>query len=96
METDDISEFEDDADIFSCPLATPRSKPLGKSELPEAIETFLVKCNDTLNEDQMKVARETIASMTDTFMDPSVPLIGTNAVAHYIDTGSTRPIRIPP
>ncbi len=29
----------------------------------------------------MKVAHEKIASMTDTFMDPSVPLIGTNAVA---------------
>ncbi len=33
--------------------------------------------------------------MTDTFMDPSVCLVGTNAVA-YIDTGITRPIRIPP
>ncbi len=44
----------------------------------------------------MKVAREKIASMTDTFMDLSVPLIGTNAVAHYIDTGLIKPIRIPP
>ncbi len=34
--------------------------------------------------------------MTDTFIDPSVPLISTNAVANYIDTGSTRPICIPP
>ncbi len=44
----------------------------------------------------MKEACEKIANMTDTFMDPSVPLIGTNAVAHYFDTRSTRPIRIPP
>ncbi len=91
-----MSEFEDDMDIISCPLANPRSKPLGKGELLEAIEKILTKCNDTINEDQMKVAREKIASMTDTFMDHSVPLIVTNAVvAHYIDTGSTRPIRIP-
>ncbi len=38
LETDDMSEFEDDADIISCSLATNRSKPLGKGELPEAIE----------------------------------------------------------
>ncbi len=69
---------------------------MGKGELPEAIEKLLAKCNDTLNEHQMKVACEKIVSMTDTFMDPSVPLICTNAVAHYFDTGSTRPIRIPP
>ncbi len=94
LETDDMSEFEDDVDIISCPLATPRSRPLGKGESPEAIEKLLAKCNDTLSEDQMKVAREKIASMTDTFMDSSVPLVDTNAVAHYIDTGSTRPIRI--
>ncbi len=37
LETDDMSEFEDDVDIISCPLATPRSRPLGKGELPEAI-----------------------------------------------------------
>ncbi len=37
-----------------------------------------------------------LATMTDTFMDPSLPLIGTNAVAHYIDTGTERPICIPP
>ncbi len=41
----------------------------------------------------MKLVREHLATMTDTFMDPSVPLVGTNAVAHYIDTGTTRPIR---
>ncbi len=96
LETDDISEFEDDVDIISCPLATHRSKPFGKGELLEAIEKLLTKCSDILNEDQMKVAREKIASIADTFVDPSVPLIGTNAVAHYIDTGSTRPICIPP
>ncbi len=96
LETEDMSEFEDDADIISCPMSTPRSKPLGKGELPEAIAKLLAKCNDTLNEDQMKVTLEKIASMTDTFMDPSVPLIGTNAVVHYIDTGSTRPILFPP
>ncbi len=96
LETDDMSEFEDDTDTISCSLATPRSKPLGKGELPEAIEKLIAKCNDTLNEDQTKVPHEKIASMTDTFMDPSVPLIGTNAVAHYIDTCSTRPICIPP
>ncbi len=44
----------------------------------------------------MKVAHGNIASMTDTFKDTSVPLISTNVVAHYIDTGSTRPIGIPP
>ncbi len=44
----------------------------------------------------MKVTCEKIASITDTFMDLSVPLIDTNAVAHYIETGSTRPICIPP
>ncbi len=69
---------------------------MGKGELPEVIEKLLEKCNDTINNDQIKVARENIASMTDTFMDPSVPLISTNAVAHYIDAGSTRPIHIPP
>ncbi len=90
-----MSEFKDDADIISCPLATPRSKPLGKGELPEAIEKLLAKCNDTLNDNQMKVAHEKIASMTHTFMDPSLPLISTNAIAHYIDTSSMRPIRIP-
>ncbi len=40
----------------------------------------------------MKVAHE----KTDTFMDPSVPLIRTNVVGHYIDTGYARPIHIPP
>ncbi len=40
----------------------------------------------------MKVAREKRASMTDTFMEPSVPLTGTNAVAHHIDTVSMRTI----
>ncbi len=50
----------DDADIISCPLATHRSKPLGKGVLPETIEKLLTKCNDTLNEDQMKVAHEKI------------------------------------
>ncbi len=70
LETDDMSEFEDDIDNISCPLATPSSRPLGKGELPEAIEKLLAKCSDTLNEDQMKVTREKIASMTDTFMDP--------------------------
>ncbi len=49
-----MSEFEDDSDIISCPLATPKSKPLGKGELPEAIEKRLAKCNDTLNKDQKK------------------------------------------
>ncbi len=44
----------------------------------------------------MKVALEKIASMTDSFMDPSVPFVSTNAVALYIDTGSTRYICIPP
>ncbi len=92
VETDNMSEFEDDMDI----IHSPRNKPLGKGELPEAIEKRLAKCSDTLNEDQMKVVHEKIASMTDTFMDPSVPLIGTNAVADYIDTGSTRLIHIPP
>ncbi len=29
-------------------------------------------------------------------MDPSVSFIGTKAVAHYINTGSSRPIQIPP
>ncbi len=96
LETDGMSEFEDNADIISYLLATPRSKALGKGKLPEAIEKLLVKYNDTLNNDQIKVALEKIASMTDTFMDPSVPLSGTNTVAHYIDTGSTRPIHIPP
>ncbi len=30
IEFDHMSEFEDDVDIISCPLATPRSKPLWK------------------------------------------------------------------
>ncbi len=64
--------------------------------LHEAIDILLAKCNNTLNNDQMKVARGKIATITDTFMDPSVPLIGSNAVAHYIDTGSTIPMRISP
>ncbi len=34
--------------------------------------------------------------MTNTFMDPSISFIDTKAVAHYIDTGSSRPIWIPP
>ncbi len=89
-----MSEFEDDADIISCPLSTPRSKPFGKGELPQAIEKLLVKCNDTLNEDQMKLACEKIASLSDSFMDPSVLLIGTNAVTHYVDTGSGRKVFI--
>ncbi len=44
----------------------------------------------------MKLVHELSANMTDKFMHPSVPLVGTNAVAHYIDTGITRPIQIPP
>ncbi len=93
---DNMSQFEDDVDIIIFPLSTHRSKILGKDELPKAIKKLLAKCNDTLNEDQMKVAHENIASMTDTFADPSVPLIGTNALAHYIDSAYTRPICIPP
>ncbi len=29
-----MTEFEDEADIISCPLATPKCKPLGRGELP--------------------------------------------------------------
>ncbi len=85
-----------DLDIISCPLATLRNKPLGEGELPEAIEKILVTCKSNITEDQTKLAQEQLATMTDTFMDPSVPLVGSNVVAPYIDTGSTRPIRIPP
>ncbi len=57
---------------------------------------YFETCTETLTRVQMKQAHERLATMTDTFMNPSLPLIGTNVVAHYIDTGSTRPIRIPP
>ncbi len=92
--TDDenMSDFKDDVDIISCPLAHPRSNPLGERELPEAIEKLLATCKTNIMKDQMKLIREKLATMTDTFKDPSAPLVGTNAVAHYIDTGSTRPI----
>ena len=95
-EDSDMSDFEDDMDIISYPLATPRSKPLGKGKLPESLEKLLANCEDDISEEQMIKARELVESMTDTFMDPSVPLVGTNAVAHYIDTNDTRPIRVPP
>ncbi len=91
-----MSDFEDDVDIISCHLASPRSKPLGEDELPEAIEKLLATCKSNFTEDQMKLVREQLATMTDTFIDLSFPLLGTTAVAHYIDTGTTRPIQIPP
>ncbi len=91
-----MSDFEDDVGIISCPLASPRSEQLGEYELPEAIEKLLATCKSNITEEQMKIVREKLAYMTDTFMDPSVPLVGTNAVAHYIDTSTTRSIRIPP
>ncbi len=69
---------------------------MSEDELPEAIEKLLATCKSNITEDQMKLVHEKLANMTDTFMDPSVPLVGTNAVAHYIDTGTTRPVRIPP
>ncbi len=59
-----MSDFEDDADIISCPLASPRSEPLGEDELPEAIEKCLAtrKCNIT--EGQMKILHEKLADIT--------------------------------
>ncbi len=91
-----MSELEDDVEIISCPLATPRSRPLREGEIPEAIEKLLGTCTDNLTEDQMKLAHNMLATMINTFMDPSVPLVDTQAVAHYIDTGSTMPIWILP
>ncbi len=77
-----MSDFEDDVDIISCPLASPRSEPLGEYELPEAIEKLLLTCKSNVTEEQMKIVREKLADMTDMLMDPSVPLVRTNAVAH--------------
>lgn len=47
----------------------------------------------------MKQASDMLATMPHTLMGPSFPLIGTNSsnvVAYYINTGTTRPIFIPP
>ncbi len=92
IEFDNMSEFEDDVYIISYPLATPWSNPLGEGESPEAIEKLLATSTENCTEAQMRQAHENLATMTDTFMDPSVPLIDTNAEAHNINIGSTRPI----
>ncbi len=91
-----MSDFEDDMDIISCPLDSPRSEPLGEDELPESIEKLLATCKSNITEDQMKIVHETLTDMTHMFIDPSAPLVGTNVVADYIDTRTTRPILIPP
>ncbi len=51
-----MSDFEDDVDIISCPLAPPRSKPLSDGELPEAIEKLPATCKTNITEEQMKLA----------------------------------------
>ncbi len=55
-----MSDFNDDVGIISCPLASPRSEPLGEYELPKAIEKLLATCksNRRENEDSsLKVSR---------------------------------------
>ncbi len=53
-----MSDFKDDVDIISCPLASPRSESL---ELPKAIEKLLATCKSNITEDQMKIVLEKLA-----------------------------------
>jgi len=93
---DNMSGLEDDMEVMLPPVAEPSQVSLKPGELPQAISELLNDCRDHLSESQMTMARDLLCEMTEAFMDPSKPLIGTDAVAHYIDTGDTRPIRIPP
>ncbi len=44
----------------------------------------------------MRKVHDRLSSMRDTFHNSYVNLQGTNAVAYYIDTADTQPIRMPP
>jgi hypothetical protein len=46
--------------------------------------------------EEIQLLKRLLINMQDTFMEPGVPMKGLSSVAHYIDTGDTRPIKIAP
>ena len=92
----EVSDMEEDMDVMNPPVAKPRKVPLEPNELPEDVQKLLDDCKGILTQEQALAAEEFIRKQVTTFVDPSRPLVGTDAVAHYIDTQNARPIRIPP
>jgi len=92
----DMSGLDEDMDLMIPPTKEPRKVPLKEGELQEQVQFLLNDCKDRLSDDQWQKTYELLRTEHDSFMDPSKDLIGTDAVAHYIDTGNSRPIRVPP
>jgi len=89
-----VDSKEDSMGIINYPDVV--RPPVDKEDLPEALVKLLEDTKEGLDSEQLELVEMLITSMQETFMDPSTPLKGTSAVAHYIDTGDSRPIRIPP
>ena len=87
---------EESMDIVNYPDVIKKDKAVTKDQLPEALLKLLEDTKEGLTEEQIRLAERLLDNMQDTFMDPSTPLKGTSSVAHYIETGDHRPIRIPP
>ncbi len=70
-----MSDVEDDVDIITCPLSTSRSKTI---EGPDMLEKHHTTCKDGISENtQLKQTCHMMANMIDTFMDPTVLMVGT-------------------
>jgi len=92
----DMSGLEEAMDVMEPPTVDYAAKPLEPGKLPEQVELLLESCRGRISDEQLELTRELLLDTVDSFMDPTKQLIGTDAVAHYIDTGDKRPIRVPP
>ena len=89
-------ESDDSMDILTYPDVVKKDPKLTRDQLPDALVKLLEDTKDGLDDNQIVLVEKLLDSMQDTFMDPSTPLRGTSSVAHYIETGDHRPIRIAP
>ena len=89
-----IDSDDDSMDKMHYPDVEPSTKRPG--ELPEALKNLLTRSQEGLTVSQQEMAKQLIDEGQGAFMDPAIPLVGTSAVVHYIDTEDHRPIRIPP
>ena len=65
-------------------------------QVTATVQEMIDRSKEGLTVWQQKLMSQLVEEMLDTFMDPSEPLKGTSSVAHYIETGQTRPIRQAP
>ena len=72
------------------------SLPVDPNEFPEHLQPLLDGTSDSLTDDQVNSVKQLLYEYKDVFMGPDGKLGRTDLVKHTIDTGTVKPIKIPP